>query len=760
MAPKNYSERLSVFNQEIANLDLKDSLNGLVHYLGKRKLKIFNWDEKNIAIAIKIPVELPPLGNFEEIDVRSIEPILIVINLNGYPFIPPRIYPDRLDFPKDQLAHLYIAKKDQPPAFCLVRENFAEWYSNKQLKDLVIRVQNWFRDAASGELSVDGEQFDPVRLEGYAGIVIYDYNQLATLVIERKSFLAGGNFAIGLFERNITEEGLSFKLAKIISPENLSESTIDLVNEFKKDNNLPLKKYYHFGYVVWSNEDIKHYKYSVNLPNDWNELRSFCEQYNVDLSNLESYLAMKDDNLYVSKPVIIGINRPKNIIGFSKNIEFFNFYLKIDSDDVSGENIINNIPVKLQIHNQPLSIQKANEISGFSADLGRHSLIVGCGALGSKIVIHLARSGTTNFVLCDPDKLSPHNLVRHALFSNSEGINKAIALKNEIRKLYPYEKLDKLEAFPVSAELFFDEELTKSIDWIFDFSASTSVLQSIAKGKLAKQIKICKAYISDFGNLGIMFFEGRNRNPRIDDLQVMLYAQYKNMPNISNWLKREKEAQQKNVSVNIGVGCNSETIVLSDDVVSLNAAYFSSVIKSESRNTKVNGRIYLNKIQHEPCFSNSNDFIQIPELSVIEAINDPTWQIRLQAGIIENMKKEMGLAMPNETGGVLIGCANNKTKTIHVVELLRAPIDSNYSPGSFFRGIQGLPAAIQEINELSGMQLGYIGEWHSHPFGPNKLSNVDLNSVRNFKRDFEKNQTQIPVFLIVVTPTHFLPYVF
>lgn len=761
MATKNYSQRLSTFKQEIDNADLKDSLDSLRQYLSKRNLKILCWDEKNIAISLKVQVDLPPLGNFEQIDIRNIEPILVVINLVGYPFIPPKVYPDRLNFPRAQLPHLYIAKKDMPPAFCLVRGDLAEWYSNKQLRDLIIRVENWLRDASAGLLSVDGNQFDPTRIEVAKGINIYDYAQVAKVINNKAAFSQGQNFAIGLFERNLFNEIYSFKLSKIITQDTVAEIFIDYMKEAKKDNSLASKKFYHIGYIVWSETELTFNKYSADLPETWNELKTFCSQYDVDLTKLEKHLAKEDLNIYKAIPIIIGVKRPNTIIGFSDSIEFFNFYIEIDSPDVEEERIIINIPVSVQIQHQPLSISKAKEVSGFYAELGRIAIVAGCGALGSKIIMHLARSGSTNLILSDPDKFSPHNLIRNALFSNSEGINKAIALKKEIRNLYPFEILDSLEALPLTIESVLNEESTKNCDWIFDFTATNSFSQGIVRAKLAKGIRICKGYFSDFGNFGVLFFEGDNRNPRIDDLEIMLYAQYKELPIIASWLQREQEAIQKTINTNIGIGCNSETIILADDVVSLHAAYFSGVIRNESKLVaSKNGKIFLNKIQHEPFFSNSPIFLEVPELYVIESINDPSWQIRLKTGIIEQMKKEMGLAMPNETGGIIIGRANYKTKTIHIVELLDAPNDSRYSPGSFLRGIQDLPETIQEINDQSGTQLGYIGEWHSHPFGPNKLSSVDLKTIHKIKEDFENRQTNIPVFIIVVTPTDLLPFVF
>lgn len=508
MAQKLYSESLSTFNQEINNPAVLTSISGLKTFLGKRKLNILSWSENIIAIPLPIEIELPPLGNFQDIDIRRIEPVLLVLDISNYPLIAPRVYPDRLDFPKDKLAHLYVAQKGKPPAFCLVRENVSEWYSNKQLKDFVIRVANWFRDAATGELTEDGNQFDPLRLEGYIGTIIYDYDLLASLVNEKKSFSPDQNFGIGLFERIDSGKGISFKLVKVITAETISSVYDDFKKENEKDKASPSRRNYHFGYIVWSTETRTFNDYCVDLPDDWNGFKDYCKKYDIDLSSLEKQIAENDLNVFIAIPVITAIKRPKHLIGFSGNIEFINFLLKVDSADVAEGKIANNISVNFQSHNQPLSRKKAKEISGFNADLGKYALIAGCGALGSKIVMHLARSGTTNYLLADPDEISPHNLVRHALYSGSEGMNKATGLQKEIKAMYPSEELSLLIAGKLSGEGWLTPELIKLYSWIFDFTASNAFFQKLIQVSTESHTKVCRAFISDGGNLGILFLEG------------------------------------------------------------------------------------------------------------------------------------------------------------------------------------------------------------------------------------------------------------
>jgi hypothetical protein len=760
MAQELYSESLSDYSDHINNEELLESIQHLMDFLGVQEIKLLNWADKYVAIPLTVPVELPPLGNFQDIDIKSEEPILLVIHTERYPSIPPAVHTDRLSFPKDHLAHLYVVKNGQPPEFCLVRGSRADWYANKRLKDLYIRVCNWLRDASAGELTEDGNQFDPLRLEGYSGMMIYDYDELFQIVTEKKSFLSNENFAIGMFERISYDDNVTFKIRRIVTRENLEDSKVEFEKELQKDDSIPSKKKYHFGYILWSDTEEHFNNYCVELPSDLNSFRVFCRTYGINFSRLEHFIATVTINLYIAFPVIVGIKRPKKLIGFSGSIEFINFLFHIDSADKKDGIIINNKPVKFYKHGQPLKRSKAKEISGIIPNIGEYSLVVGCGALGSKVVMHFSRCGITNLLLTDPDDVSPHNLVRHALLGNSEGKSKAHALKQEIINLYPYDKHLTFSS-GLSGGYWLSPEMLKLYNWIFDFSASYSFLHQLIKANLSTETRVARAFISDSGNLGVLFFEGKHRNPRLDDLQVMLYGESRNNNTVCGWLQREANEESSAVSVTVGVGCNSETTVLSDDIVSLHGAYISNVIKFESYNVpEQQGVIYLNEIVSEPFFHNVVHRIEVPAMIVLTAKNDPSWQMRFKPGILETMQEEMKLALPHETGGVMVGSANFKTKTIHVVELIKAPPDSKANPVCFFRGVDGLPESIEKVNELTGNQLGYIGEWHTHPEGPEEMSTTDLRTVIKFKKEFDNLTAPLPVFLMIITPDNILPFVF
>jgi len=768
MAQNLFSSTLSPFEGVIENPYLVESIEELKLFLRKNKIDIRIWDEHRIAIPVQLKIELPPLGNINSIDIKPKEQILVVFNLKSYPTVAPVVFTDRLDFPKDQLAHLYIAKNDRPPAFCVVRGNLDEWYSNKRIKDLIIRTRNWLRDAAADELTENGGQFDPLRLEGYRGSIIYNYAELTEVVFSKKSTYNDSNFALCLLENTAGDDHFpSFKLIKFIELTSISEEFQAFVKSLEnliESKSFNAKKY-HFGYLIWSKEDKVIDTYYINLPRTWKDFVIFCTLHEIDLSPLENFLSTLDFNFFHEVPIITAINRPKQVIGYSSNIEFVNFYIDLKKEDKKDNKIINNIPVHFQVHNEPLSLMKAKAISGSYPQIDG-SIIIGCGALGSKIIMHFIRNGCKSLFIIDNDSISPHNLVRHSLLPEYEGMNKAIALSKVASILFKYDKSVAIVGWPISGESFlsrFSEDLIQQMNWVFDFTASESFLNTLITINNLNKNKVCRAIISDQGDLGILTFEGTNRNPRIDDLLISLHSLYNTDPLIHEWLQREFELNNSgSVLINVGIGCNSETTVLSDEIISSHSAYFAGVIKNFTNKSQDNskGYIFLSVIENKNEYHTFSKSLQVEPFTILRAINNESWEIRFKSGILKNVKREMGLRMPYETGGVFIGCINHKTKTIHVIDIIYAPADSRTNSVCFYRGINGLPEGVKDINVNSGNQLGYIGEWHTHPFGPNCLSGTDMRTVNRFKREFDTLINPLPVFLLIATPTNILCYVY
>lgn len=760
MARNLYSKKLKVYSGELP-LEIQYSIQDIKILLNKRKLDILEWDKNSVAISVILNVQLPPRGNYLNIDIREKEPVLIVFNKFSYPDKAPRAYSDRLDFPKKNLAHLYVSKEGKPVPFCLTRGNLDEWFAEKEIRDYVLQVRSWLCDAASGELASDSDQYEPLRLEGYNGTCVYKYKELANYVNNKQGTESNTGFVLGLFyetQAQTDKKAASFRFLGFI------EANDDIEKVFKNNVELTEEKQigkWQYGIILWDKNHKIQEEYLVELPSRCEELYQFANKLNIDISaGLEVYCGYEISTKRNSFPIIVSIKRPHNIIGYNSDIEFVNFTVTASLEEINARRLSNDSKVVFQSHIEPLSIEKAREVSGLKNDLGG-LVIAGCGALGSKIAMHLIRSGHTNMALLDGDSFSAHNLVRHSLFPEQVGKNKAVALKNVAESFYKYDNLEEnLLALPIDADIFTDPTILNSIDWFLDFTASKSFFNHQIKNIKETSANICKATMFDNGNLGVLFIEGKNRSPRLDDLLVLVYDLYKQYSFISEYLQNEYDrSKQESTIINVGVGCNSETTILSDEIVSIHSAAFYSVIRNEyeRKSFKDNGYVFINRISTENGFKiESTAFVVSPLIT----ITYNGWEIRMKPEIAIKMKSEMGIAMPYETGGVFIGTINKKNRTIHVTDMIPAPSDSESNEVAFCRGINNLPEDIDNIKKMSGQVFGYIGEWHSHPFGPNGLSQQDMKEVNKHLKEFRNLSNPMPLFIMLVTPDGLIPFVF
>ncbi len=697
-----------------------------------------------IAIPVTVTVPLPSGGPVDAIDIREKEQLLIVVSKTYYPFFAPAAYSDRKDFPKNKLPHLYASKKNEAPALCLNRNGASEWFSENTVEGFVQAIEEWLFKAGSGLLSTDGNEFDPIRLDSFVGIHAYSYTKLFKIVNEKKSVAPGLNFAIlfgciGLKE----EDGLSLKSYETMPLAGLP-GLLKLISDVDK---LKLSENPILSILCWPEVDQVISDYDTDFPTTLSELEIFCKQMGIDITSAIDFYLKNDLKTRGAIPIILSLKRPKKLVGYDGDIEFLNFTV---TGQIKNKKMPTDAPVSVQNHIEPFTSELAGRISNKS-NLEK-IMFLGGGALGSKIYLHKLRSGHANLTVVDNDKLLHHNLVRHALHSNRLGKNKAEALIQEGKDYFEVEQSKNLKAFSDSILTLTDKGFVGQ-ELIVDTTASLNILNWLTLNKSIKDHELYRGEIVNTGALGILYKEGPERNPRLDDLVNFTYYLALSNPEIASWRSYDAETIRENLPV--GLGCSSTTTLISDDDISFHASKFSKLI---SRDNKFGGYIYLNSIEKQFPHNSNSKLISVGAFDVFTCLNDQRWSIRMSPGVAKKMMQTTQNAKKKEAAGVLIGLANYKTKVIHVFDLLDAPPDSIAECACFYRGIENLPERIDEIKKITGGLVGYIGEWHSHPMGLDGLSGQDKENIEHFKRVNKK--VPIPTLSIIVSNGKILPFIF
>ena len=90
------------------------------------------------------------------------------------------------------------------------------------------------------------------------------------------------------------------------------------------------------------------------------------------------------------------------------------------------------------------------------------ALVIGCGAVGGRVAVELARSGVLSLTLVDPDVMRMANVFRHVLGRTAFGLNKAQAMKARLDMDLPYVDV---EAIPTTIETALDKGTVRLSDY-------------------------------------------------------------------------------------------------------------------------------------------------------------------------------------------------------------------------------------------------------------------------------------------------------
>lgn len=681
----------------------------------------------SVVVRLELSLELPTRYDESTALVRAKEPVYVEF-FADYPDRVPRVLIGRNDFDFDHTPHIYVEKDGMRP-ICLFRGNGDEWFANMEIEDFIKHLRSWYEDLASGVNLVDGGEFEPLRLEGYTATMSYDYEQLSDEIDKADELHE---------EKSLYFYRWSEQQMVRVTKDN---SWLLNIQGFKKKSVIG-------GAVCWDCSKRSCDTYDVILPRTYSELKDYANRHGVEIDATVNGILDKMDDDSSSFVIVLAIRRSKKLIGVNSFYQFVNIEVICDAD-IEGKKVVTPTSVvKFHNHISPLTRKKAHEISNLDTEIDPSLIVAGCGALGSKIAMHLVRSGITNILFCDPDLLSEHNLCRHVLLDNSVYKNKASEMKS-VTNLTFFHETPQAGADSRGIETILkDKELLskRKPDYLLDFTASKIVHNQLVK-KENRPLAISAA-VYDNGNFGLLFCEGDGCGVRLDDLMITVFAQYKADTFVSNYLMREKGLAHEPTSLlNVGLGCNSETFILADDVISLYAASMSITIKDIFAGNHVNGGCWM--YMRDEYGGLKIHKIEVPQFYCYDA---DTWKVRICDKVVEDIVEQTEMAGIYETGGYLIGQCNLKTKTIHVIDTIEAPEDTIHRGDYLVLGKAGVRKKLSQIERKSGATFGYVGEWHSHPNGPNGFSVTDLEEFANKVEEMKTDGATKPILEVLMAP--------
>ena len=640
---------------------------------------------------------------------------------SDYPWSSPRFYL-RDDFDR-ALPHLQPGPASLPPEPCLVYGSLDEYFLEVGLLALVEQLREWLSRAAKGVLINPLQGWEPVIRNDFAGDYIADASYLRGLVNNRggSRVLQTRYVRIGPTKAELGQEAGLFgqifskkcQLNLKTRPALLTAETLDRDTHAHAGNSVT--------FVVWpgkgrSGSPIVASEYFPETIENLGDLLARAKELHCEknLSELLSHI----DRIYASKAldypvpitIVFCVRRPFHLIGMASNIELIPY--AFDLRLTKGRPALlkqTQIPVMPVAQKDAINRELLQRATGESAIAP--VVMLGCGSVGSKIALHLARSGTQIRSVIDKSWFRPHNLARHGLLE-TDFTKKSDALAMALRRLD-----QEPESFAEEILLALSDKKTKNklipkqTGYVIDSTASLSVRSKLSSITTpSKLTRFASVALFGQGHGAYLMIEGERRSPTLDDVTVEYYrriAQNSDLRGIATAADGELQ------HVATGQGCGSMTMPMSDARASAMSAMLAEHIVSASQSQQASGQLIVGLHKTEAdTISWSRFAIDAPIEVMFPGLEG--WSFRIAGRVLDTIREEISQYKDVETGGVLIGRANDRLRTISVVDVLPAPPDSQRSATGFVLGTECAKQQIDDYHQRSGRTLYDVGTWHSH----------------------------------------------
>lgn len=366
-----------------------------------------------------------------------------------------------------------------------------------------------------------------------------------------------------------------------------------------------------------------------------------------------------------------------------------------------------------------------NAIINGCNDLFKKVSIIGTGTLGSAVIDHFVRQGCSEEVnIVDYDILLPHNLGRHTLTTDKVMTSKVRSIKDAYRGIL-LQKLNAIEGNVLTLSRNDGERVFKDTELVMDFSTSIAVERKLAKDE--QPYRRCTSFLNPKGDEIVLLMEDKNRNTRLDLLEMDYYRNLIVDERFVQHLKQTDTVRTNSFS------CRSESMVLNYE----NVRVLSAIVSKQIRKYYTLGLACL-IVWH---FDAENGTVSSLPMTITDWHHKVLGDIQIYVSdAVEIEIRAMADTSPDkETGGCLFGSYDRDHNSIYVYYMVPAPEDSIRTPVSFVRGFKGLTTEYERITELTFHQVRYLGEWHSHPNMPNTPSITDK---KQFEELWEEQQSQ------------------
>jgi predicted ThiF/HesA family dinucleotide-utilizing enzyme len=364
---------------------------------------------------------------------------------------------------------------------------------------------------------------------------------------------------------------------------------------------------------------------------------------------------------------------------------------------------------------------------------GRKVLILGCGALGAPIAEHCVRAGVARLHVVDKGAVTPGILVRQPYEDADIGYNKAERLAQRLSRIRRDLTVTSARADIVAGTLS-DPAGVLEYDLIVDATADIGVRVGIERTRAAIREYWPPTITALFGHtaergIATVSMPGAAGSGH-DILRRLAIDTVANHPVgwhtitedlFPNPPRTDRFFPEPGCSAPTFTGAAAEVTALASNLLSSALAILAGSYAVPMFGIGCDLASAASGVR-PVLLTWPNDLI----------LTDHThaYEVRISERALAEMRTEVrrGRRVRGarvETGGMILGSFDEATQTVYIDGASGPSPDSHLSAAYFDHGIEGTQDIVTSIRAATVNRVGFIGMWHSHPFGFASPSSTD-----------------------------------
>jgi hypothetical protein len=713
--------RVSVLKRALKRIEAHHDFQG---WQGEPEISSAGEHTVHFGLGVDMPPAWAQAGR-SPTGVKPVEPITVRFP-PGFPAAVPE-FAFRADFPRS-FPHLLPMNPGESPRPCLVLGSVENLFRQRGIDGMLDQLYSWLFKAAHDRLNDDPDTWEPARRDTVAHRILVNQPTIHALSTSRSTvtYLHGTYAGWGVTDEVIHQIEVSEKTTTLAASTwaNLHQqhfktghfigSTICAV--FSPEKLASGEPYIADTYFPDDVVDIESLKRAAATWRCGKALSGFLDTLDGHAKKI------RQDRVCKSVPIalLFNIRRPRTIVGTSSTVEALGYVIEMTAQ--------RGVPVQPRSRVRPSAVLEQTNaalLRRFNQQAADQNTkpwtLLGCGSLGSKMALHMTRSGRAPRLLIDPELMSAHNYARHGCVPTSKAFAGDYYPRPKAAAVWDLtEALAQVADFrmtTIQALLLVEKEretLARQSEWLLVNTTGSVPVRNALTSSLPTTMRMAEGTLLSRGRIGYFAIEGPSRNPNLGELWAASLWLYALDPESADMVFSDSAQLE---AIQVGHGCGTETMPVSDAAISLQAGGMSVELARghEQGLSAESGALLISKLQSDGISLQWRRHAVAPFRRVLlESSDEVAWTLHLSELAHQKIQSEVARHPRVETGGVLWGYVNDAIGAIYVLDVIDAPADSKRGADRFDLGTEGLQELLSDRRRSSNGALDCVGTWHSH----------------------------------------------